>query len=180
MTKQGKQELLKAVHPRYRKASKNEKSQILDEFVASTGYNRKYAIHLLRNGPPKNSSLKKRGRRLIYGPDVIAELVRIWEVSRHLCAKRLHPFLPQMVEALERHNEIHMAPETKEKLLQMSISTIYRRLKRARSQLAQRGRTTTKPGTLLRNAIPIRTSSKGTRPSYVKLSAMLVMKVLKP
>ncbi len=159
MTKQGKQELLKAVRPRYRKASKNEKSQILDEFVASTGYNRKYAIHLLRNGPPKNSSLKKRGRRLIYGPDVIAELVRIWEVSRHLCAKRLHPFLPQMVEALERHNEIHMAPETKEKLLQMSISTIYRRLKRARSQLAGRGRTTTKPGTLLRNAIPIRTTS---------------------
>jgi len=157
MTKQGKRELLKAVRPRYRKASKNEKSQILDEFVASTGYNRKYAIHLLRNGPPKNSSLKKRGRRLIYGPDVIAELVRIWEVSRHLCAKRLHPFLPQMVEALERHNEIHMAPETKEKLLQMSISTIYRRLKRARSQLAQRGRTTTKPGTLLKNAIPIRT-----------------------
>ena len=108
MTKQGKQELLKAVRPRYRKASKNEKSQILDEFVASTGYNRKYAIHLLRNGPPKNSSLKKRGRRLIYGPDVIAELVRIWEGSRHLCAKRLHPFLPQMVEALERHNEIHI------------------------------------------------------------------------
>jgi len=171
MTKQGKQELLKAVRPRYRKASKREKSRILDEFVASTGYNRKYAIHLLRNGPPKNSSLKKRGRRLIYGPDVIAELVRIWEVSRHLCAKRLHPFLPQMVEALERHNEIHMAPETKEKLLQMSISTIYRRLKRARSQLAYRGRSTTKPGTLLKHAIPIRTFADWDeqRPGFVEM-----------
>jgi len=72
---------------------KKEKDQILDEFVASTGYNRKYAIHLLRNSPPKDSTNKKRGCRL----------------------------------------------------------------KRARSQLAQGGRTTTKPGTLLRNAIPIRT-----------------------
>lgn len=157
MTKQGKRELLKAIRPRYLKASKTEKSQILNEFVASTRYNRKYAIHLLRNGPPRSSRNKKRGRRLIYGPDVIAALVRIWEVSGHLCAKRLHPFLPQMVDALERHNEIHMAPETKEKLLQMSISTIDRRLKHARGQMARRGRTTTKPGTLLKNAIPIRT-----------------------
>ncbi len=157
MTKQGKRELLKAIRPRYLKASRSEKSQILNEFVASTRYNRKYAIHLLRNGPPRSSRIKKRGRRLIYGPDVIASLAHIWEVSGHLCAKRLHPFLPQMVEALERHNEIRMATETKEKLLQMSISRIDRRLKRARGQLAHRGRTTTKPGTLLKNAIPIRT-----------------------
>ena len=157
MTKQGKRELLKAIRPRYLKASKVEKSRILNEFVASTRYNRKYAIHLLRNGPPRSSKNKKRGRRLVYGPDVIAALAHIWEVSGHLCAKRLHPFLPQMVEALERHNEIRMAPETRKKLLQMSISTIDRRLKRARGKLAGRGRTTTKPGTLLKNAIPIRT-----------------------
>jgi hypothetical protein len=157
MTKQGKRELLKAIRPRYLKASKVEKSQILNEFVASTRYNRKYAIHLLRNSPPRSSRNKKRGRRLVYGPDVIAALAHIWEVSGHLCAKRLHPFLPQMVEALERHNEIRMAPETRKKLLQMSISTIDRRLKRARGKLAGRGRTTTKPGTLLKNAIPIRT-----------------------
>jgi|LGOV01.1.fsa_nt_gb hypothetical protein len=157
MTKQGKRELLKAIRPRYLKASKVEKSRILNEFVASTRYNRKYAIHLLRNGPPRRSKNKKRGRRLVYGPDVIAALAHIWEVSGHLCAKRLHPFLPQMVEALERHNEIRMAPETRKKLLQMSISTIDRRLKRARGKLAGRGRTTTKPGTLLKNAIPIRT-----------------------
>lgn len=62
-----------------------------------------------------------------------------------------------MVEALERHNEIRMAHETRKKLLQMSSSTIDRRLKRARGKLAYRGRSTTKPGTLLKNAIPIRT-----------------------
>ena len=156
MTKQSKQELLKAVRPRYRKASKREKSRILDEFVAATGYNRKYAIHLLRNGPPRPSQ-KKRGRRLIYGPDVVAALVQVWEACGHLCGKRLQPFLPDMVKALERHGELKLAPETRSRLLQMSASTIDRRLKRARSKLAYRGRSTTKPGTLLKNAIPIRT-----------------------
>ena len=85
MTKQSKQELLKAVRSRYRKATKREKSLILDEFVAATGYNRKYAIHLLRNGPSRPSQ-KKRGRRLIYGPDVVAALVQVWEACGHLCA----------------------------------------------------------------------------------------------
>ncbi len=156
MTKQGKQELLKAIRPRYRKANKRVKSRILDEFVAATGYNRKYAIHLLRNGPSRPSQ-KKRGRRLIYGPDVIAALVQVWEACGHLCGKRLQPFMPDMVEALERHGELKLAPETRSGLLQMSASTIDRRLKRARSKLAYRGRSTTKPGTLLKNAIPIRT-----------------------
>ena len=170
MTKQSKQELLKAVRPRYREASKREKSRILDEFVAATGYNRKYAIHLLRNGPPRPSQ-KKRGRRLIYGPDVVAALVQVWEACGHLCGKRLQPFLPDMVKALERHGELKLAPETRSRLLQMSASTIDRRLKRARSKLAYRGRSTTKPGTLLKNVIPIRTFADWDeqRPGFVEM-----------
>jgi len=170
MTKQGKRELLKAIRPRYRKASKREKSRILDEFVAATGYNRKYAIQLLRNGPSRPSR-KRRGRSLIYGPDVVAALVQVWEACGHLCGKRLMPFLPDMVEALERHGELKLAPETRSKLLQMSASTIDRRLKGARSKLAYRGRSTTKPGTLLKNAIPIRTFADWDeqRPGFVEM-----------
>jgi hypothetical protein len=170
MTKQGKQELLKAVRPRYRKASKREKSRILDEFVAATGYNRKYAIHLLRNRPSRPSQ-KKRGRRPIYGPDVVAALVQVWEACGHLCGKRLQPFMPDMVEALERHGELKLAPQTRSKLLQMSASTIDRRLKRARSKLAYRGRSTTKPGTMLKNAIPICTFADWDeqRPGFVEM-----------
>jgi hypothetical protein len=170
MTKQGKQELLKAIRPRYRKANKREKSLILDEFVAATRYNRKYAIQLLRNGQSRPSQ-KKRGRRLIYGPDVVAALVQVWEACGHLCGKRLKPFLPDMVEALERHGELKLAPETRSKLLQMSASTIDRRLKGARSKLAYRGRSTTKPGTLLKNAIPIRTFADWDeqRPGFVEM-----------
>lgn len=64
MTRQARRELLKAIKPRYLKASRTEKGRILDEFVAVTGYNRKYAIHLLRNGSPKRSTRKaKRCRR---------------------------------------------------------------------------------------------------------------------
>jgi hypothetical protein len=156
MTNQGKRELLKAVRPRYLKASRAQKSRILDEFVAATRYHRKYAIHLLLHVPPRRSK-KKRGRRLTYGPDVVAALAQAWEVSGRLCGKRLHPFLPDLVEALERHSELQLAPETRDKLLQMSVSTIDRRLKRARASLGLRGRTTTKPGTLLKHNVPVRT-----------------------
>jgi len=156
MTKQGRQELLKAVRPRYLKASKSQKGMILDEFVAAAGYHRKYAIHLLRHGPPQGSK-QKRGRRPAYGPDVVAALVRVWKASGHLCGKRLHPFLLDMVEALERHRELRLAPETRSKLLQMSVSTIDRRLSRARTGLARQGRTTTKAGTLLKHSVPVRT-----------------------
>lgn len=170
MTKQGKRELLKAIRPRYRKVSKREKSRILDEFVAATGYNRKYAIQLLRNGPSRPSR-QRRGRSLIYGPDVVAALVQVWEACGHLCGKRLRPFMRDMVEALERHDELKLASETRSKLLQMSASTIDRRLKGARSKLAYRGRSTTKPGTLLKNAIPIRTFADWDeqRPGFVEM-----------
>jgi hypothetical protein len=156
MTRRSKLELLEALRPRYVRASKKAKGRMLDEFCAATKYNRKYAIQLLRHGPPR-SKKGKRGRRPRYGRDVIATLVEVWQASGHICGKRLHPFLPELVEALERHGELHLAPEVKSKLLQMSRSTIDRRLQRARSKLPLRGRTTTKPGSLLKSAIPIRT-----------------------
>lgn len=158
MTKAAKRELLKATRPRYLKASKAEKGRILDEFVAVTGYNRKYAIHLLHNGPPKHST-KKAGRRRTYGPDVVAALVQVWKASGRVCGKRLRPFVPEMVAVLERHGELTIGPETRTLLLQMSAATIDRRLQAARARLSPKGRTTgaTKPGSLLKAAIPVRT-----------------------
>jgi hypothetical protein len=154
MTKQTKRELLKAIRPRYLKASQTAKGRILDEFVAVTGYNRKYAIHLLHNGPPKRST-RKDGRRRRYGPDVIAGLVQVCAASGHLCGKWLQPFLPELVEVLERHGEISLTSDTKTDLLQMSAAAIDRRLKSARTRLPLRGRSTTKPGSLLKDAIPV-------------------------
>jgi len=156
MTKQGKRELLEAVRPRYLKASKAEKTGILDEFVAATGYHRKYAIQLLHNGPPRRSS-RKAGRRRSYGPDVVAGLAKVWEASGNLCGKRLRPFVGEMVAVLERHAELTLGPQSRGLLLQMSAASIDRHLRAARTRLPQRGRTTTKPGSLLKDAIPIRT-----------------------
>jgi hypothetical protein len=155
MTRRSKLELLEALRPRYGKAGKKAKGHLLDEFCAQRGTTRKYAIQLLRYGPPR-SKKSKPGRRPRYGRDVIAALAKVWQASGHICGQRLHPLLPELVEALARHGELRLAPEVKNTLLQMSRATIDRRLQRARTTLPLRGRTTTRPDSLLKSAIPIR------------------------
>jgi hypothetical protein len=157
MTLKAKRELLKVLRPRYLKASKTEKGRMLDEFVAATGYNRKYAIHLLKNGLPKRRKHKRRAQT-IYTPDVVAALVQVWQASGRLCSKRLQPFMSEFLDALARHDEMVFEPRIKALLCQMSPATIDRKLRRTRArQGRQRGLSTTKPGTLLKKSIPIRT-----------------------
>jgi hypothetical protein len=170
MTKIGKRELLEAIRPRYLQANKAEKGRILDEFVATTGYHRKYAIRLLRHGPPRRPAGRRRGRRT-YTPAVVHALTQVWEVCDGICSRRLHPFLPEIVEVLERHQELVLAPETKALLLQMSRATMDRLLKPARERRPQRGLSTTKPGTLLKKAIPVRTFADwdDVRPGFLEL-----------
>jgi hypothetical protein len=170
MTKISKRELLEAIRPRYLQASKAEKGRILDEFVATTGYHRKYAIRLLRHGPPRRPAGRRRGRRT-YTPAVVHALTQVWEVCDGICSRRLHPFLPEIVEVLERHHELVLTPETKALLLQMSRATMDRLLKPARERRPQRGLSTTKPGTLLKKAIPVRTFADwdDVRPGFLEL-----------
>lgn len=155
MSQGSKRELLETIRPRYRKASKKEKQKILDEFVAVTGYHRKYAIRVLNSGAPKEH-LKKPGPRKIYQGEVVTALEYIWEICGQICSRRLQPFLPEMVKVLERNHEIHLSPETKKLLLQMSRSIIDRCLSSS-YQAHPHGLSTTRPGTLLKKSIPIRT-----------------------
>lgn len=155
MSQQSKQELVKRLHPRYLQSSRIEKTKILDEFVAITGCHRKHAIRVLRKGVP-SCARGRRGRERIYTGAVISALAEIWHISGNICGKRLQPFLPEMVKTLERHGELKLDKETKTLLLQMSAATIDRRLRPFRAQ-AGRGLSTTKPGTLLKQSIPIRT-----------------------
>ena len=170
MSPQARREMLKAVRPRYRKASRQEKTRILDEFVAVTGYHRKYAIQLLNHGAPKIKS-KKRKRRRIYTPDVVAALIKIWEILDRPCGKRLKPYLPEIVEVLERHQELVLEQEVKTLLLGMSRSTIDRALGQARRRPYRRTRGTTKPGSLLKNSIPVRTYTPWDeqRPGFIEI-----------
>lgn len=169
MSKRSKQELTKEIHPRYLKAEKTEKTKILDEFTASTGYHRKYATKLLKHGL-KRKGYKKAGRRKKYQGEVVQILEKIWETCGRICSKRLHPFLPEMVSVMERFGELKCSPETKILLLSMSRSTIDRCLKRAR-YTSPKGISTTKPGTLLKKSIPVRTWHEwdDTKPGFMEM-----------
>lgn len=156
MSQRSKREMVETIRPRYLKANKAGKRQILDELIATTGYHRKYAIRVLKH-PPKPKGLKKPGRRKVYQGEVVRVLEQIWEICGRICSKRLQPFLPEIVTVLERCQELCLSEETKALLLGMSRATLDRCLKNARFTHPQHGLSTTKPGSLLKQAIPIRT-----------------------
>ncbi len=156
MSQRSKREMIAAIRPRYLKANKAGKAHILNELIATTGYHRKSAIRVLKHGP-KPKGLKKPGRQKVYQGEVVQALEQVWEICGRICSKRLQPFLPEMVTVLERCHELDLRENTKSLLLAMSRSTIDRCLKKARFTSPQRGLSTTKPGALLKQAIPIRT-----------------------
>jgi hypothetical protein len=155
MSYRAKKELLLQIAPRYREASSTLKTIILDEFVAATGYARKYAIRLLTH-PVEPQLTIHRPRPPRYGREVQQALHLAWTAANQICAKRLIPFLPALVESLERHGHLQLTDESRTHLLSMSPATADRILGSSRKQGA-RGRSTTRPGTLLKKQIPIRT-----------------------
>ena len=114
MSKKSKKELAIQVQKRYRKATKVQKSAILDEFVASTGYNRKYAIRLLQsNLEIKKPKKPKTGRPVKYSGKIINLLEKLYEISNYICAQRLKPFIPELIEILEKKGEMVIFSEEK-------------------------------------------------------------------
>jgi len=173
MSIKSRRELLAAVSPRYRVAHGKDREGILNEFVATTGYNRKYAIRVL-NHPPAERQRRRRKRPRRYGVKVELALFDVWKVANRIAAKRLVPCLRQFVEALERHGELRLDPETRTLLLDMSISTADRLLRSHRQRLGGRGLATTKPGTLLKKSIPVRTFAdwNDARPGFVEMDTV--------
>jgi len=159
VTRRSIEEYADAVRGRYSRAPKKKKTEILDEFVANTGLHRKAAIRMLsrRNRPPGR---KRSGRPKLYDLEVMAALKVAWEATNCLCSKRLQPFLPELVDILKRKGEIRVTEETEGKLCRISQSTIDRILRRWRRKEPRHGISTTKPGTLLKNSIPVRTFSE--------------------
>jgi len=183
-----KKEITAEVQARYKKAKKKQKKIILDEFVALTGYNRNYASRVLRlyygkqigsigSGKRKiryvigKDKRKKRDRKRFYGDDVTNILKKIWAILDMPCGKRLAPFLPEIILKLEAFGEIEMKSDTKQKLLSISASTIDRLLKPIKEKLRiGKGRSFTKPGTLFKHQIPIKTFSEwdDSAPGYLE------------
>jgi hypothetical protein len=145
-----------AVRPRYAGASKEEKSKILDEFTKVTRLHRKAVIRLLNrvNYPLVR---KRSGRPHEYGSEVARTLKAVWEASDRLCSKRLKPFMPEMVKVLRKHGEQRIDASMEIQLCQMSSSTIDRLLRAYRKNGGRRPLSATRPGSLLKSCIPIRT-----------------------
>lgn len=168
MSQKSRREYVERVRHRYLAASRVEKTKILDEFVAVTGLHRKSAIRALRQGYQRQR--ERRGRKRTYTGAVVEALVKIWRVCGCICGKRLQPFLPEMVVVLERHGELLLDEETRALLLQISAATIDRKLQPYRQQQG-RGLSTTKPGTLLKQSIPVRTFADwdDVQPGFVEM-----------
>src|SRR5512137_2144884 len=165
MVLQSRREYLEAIRNRYCKATRKEKSIILGEFCATCGYNRKYAIRLLRKKllPDPN---RKPGPVPIYAKEqLLLPLKRIWFATDQMCSKKLKAAIPLWLPFYEGEYE-PLQPEVRLKLLAMSPATIDRLLKPLRI-LCKKGRCSTKPGTLLKNQIPIKTHNWDvTKPGY--------------
>jgi len=170
MTRASIREYSEAVRWRYLQAPKKEKGKILDEFTKVTGYHRKAIIRLLHRVNQPNAN-RKRGRPRQYSAAVVGALRIAWEATDRLCSKRLHPFLPELVKVLRRHGDRTMTAEIETQLCQMSPSTIDRLLHAWRRLGGRRPFSTTKPSSLLKSSIPIRTFAdwQEDRPGFLEV-----------
>ncbi len=186
MSMKSRKELRRAVARRYRKAGKKAKGQILDEFVASTGYNRAYAAMLLRNyqrerqvaagaASVKMVSTKVRrtsgGRPPVYGPEVRRAVETLWKRFGHVCGKRLVFIIRYSLPFIAGHPGLKISKGTREALEHISASTIDRLLESARKRLFLKGLSHTRPVSGLASQIPVRTSSewRGVSPGHLQL-----------
>ena len=155
MTIQSKRDYLQAIRTRYRTAPKDTKSTILDEFCTICGYNRKYAIRRLNKKPTKRQ--RKPGPQPQYrDTSVLQPLKRIWFATDQMCSKKLQAAIPLWLPFYEQEYGA-LDAGIKTKLLAISPSTIDRTLKPVRVSGKTKGLCGTKPGTLLKNQIPIKT-----------------------
>jgi hypothetical protein len=149
---------LKAIYLRYKKVSKSLRGRILDEFCQVCNYNRKYAIRLLNGpAPQKPKTIVRKGRPWTYGAKVISALTAIWEAAGYPCSVRLKALLPLWLPWAI--NRMALTAQVQKQLLMISPPTIDRRLKGKRGELKKRLYGRTKPGTLLKHHIPIKTDS---------------------
>jgi hypothetical protein len=168
MSLSAKREHLLRIHGRYQRAGKPHKTRILDEFCAICGYHRKAALRLL-NRPLPAAPPKRPGPKIKYDPvEILPVLKPVWLASDQLCGKLLKAALPEWLAQHQRRSA--PLPEAfKEKLLGISAAQLDRLLRPARVQHPKKGLSATRPGTLLRHAVPTRGGPPDTaRPGSVE------------
>jgi Integrase core domain len=163
--------ITEAAATRYQRANKRAKSRILDELCANTGWHRNHARKALAAALQPKIVAPRSPRPVKYGPDVIAALTVCWEVLKMPAGKRLAPMLSELVAVLRHFGELSIDEGTAELLASMSAATIDRRLAEQRAKYQLRGRVGTKPGSLLKSQIPVRTWADwdDARPGFVEV-----------
>lgn len=149
-----RQSLVRGLSREYKKASWQMRKQMIDQLVLATGYRRDYASLILLNPPISPKKKLKRIKKSKYEV-IVSPLTKIYGISNFASGKRLVGMIPSYVETLVRDKELYLTDKQKELLLSVSAATIERLIRSERKKVFGKGRTTTKPGTLLKNQIPI-------------------------
>ena len=157
MDRHSKMQYLKSIYQRYHKSTRKEKREILNEFCTVCGYNREYAIRILNALPSdeKRKHIKKRNK--IYSDTVISILEAIWDASGYLWSQRLKAALPLWLPWAKQKFDI--TSETEKQLLSISPAQIDRRLKNKKNRIKKKIYGTTRPGTLLKHQIQVKTDN---------------------
>ena len=168
MSRRARWEVLRAVYPRYRGAARVDRGRILDEFCETTGYQRKYAVRLL-NGPlPGPERPHRRRRPAMYGVVVIQALTTIWEAAGYPWSVRLKALLPLWLPWARRR--FRLSATVCQQLRAISPRQIDRRLAATKRRLTTHRYGRTKPGTLLKHHIPVKTDHWDvTMPGFTEL-----------
>ena len=166
-------ELVVAFAGRYALGSRADRGRMLDEFAALTGHHRKHAMRLLRAGVSSGRS-SPRPQRRVYDQATREALIVVWEASDRICGKRLHPLVPILVSAMERHGHLQLAPEVLRGLLTMSAATMDRALREARGHMQGRPRRRSPPSAAIRRSVAVRTFSDWDDPPPGFMEADLV------
>ena len=158
MSARSRGEVLGQARWRYEKRGKQGRSQLLDEICALCGYERKYASKVLAGKRPivGNGAKRRGGSQAVYGVAEREVLKVIWLAAEQPCGKGLKAALELWLPYYEKRKG-RLARSFRLKLLSISAATIDRLLAACRVALGSRGRCGTRPGTLLRSQIPIRT-----------------------
>lgn len=182
VTKQSKKEYINEQRQRYRTASRPEQTQLLDEMIKVSRWNRKYLIRVLNKQPARQypkaiygEARKKLGRPKQYdAPEILAFVRYFWHTSEQACGKRMKGVVDLWLPWYEQQTGIVLSPSHQAAILKMSAATFDRYLvDERRKHRIGKGRTTTKPGTLLKKNIPIKTEHwQQTQPGHLQIDTV--------